>query len=441
MIFSKKTYKKRISLALTALPSGSSLLIPSWPINFRPGQIAIPYRQNSDLLYLCGFEEENSFLVLLKEAHLLGQIFLFVQSKDPEKELWSGPIMGTKKTALHFPIDRSYPIKDLEAICFTLLKDKHSIYYNWGLNSPFNKTITSLALKLKQKNQLFISFHDSTQIIAPLRMKKEGKEIKLIREATKISALSHIEVMRHTRPGLTENHLHGIFLSSSHKQGSYREAYPGIFATGKNACTLHYQKNNSPLQSGDLLLVDAGAEFNFYTSDITRTFPVNGRFSATQKRLYNKLLNIQKQLISFLKVGLSFSKIQNKAVLLITHLLLEEKLLSGKLKDLLKKSSYKKYFPHGFGHLMGLDVHDVYFDQSEKKKNLSLKIEKGFVLTIEPGLYIPPNDHLVSAELRGIGIRIEDDIYINSKGKPEVLSKRAPREIEDIEATMRSDKA
>ena len=426
-----------MSLALKALPSDSALCVPSWPVQFRPGKLDIPYRQNSDLLYLCGFEEENSFLILLKEPHPLGQIFLFVQNKDPEKELWSGPIYGTKKTAELFPIDRCYPIQDLKSICITLLKTIHSIYYHWGLNPGFDKTVASMTFKLKQKTRLFPNFHDSTKILAPLRMKKEEKEIRLIRKSAEISSLAHREVMKHTKPGVTENHLHGVFLSSIHKQGAYLEAYPGIFASGPNTCILHYHKNRRTLKSQDLFLVDAGAEFQFYASDITRTFPVTGTFISHQKNLYNKLLSIQKNLIAFLKPGLTFKEVQAKAINLLIDLMLEEQLLSGKAKDIIEKSSYKKYFPHGFGHLMGLDVHDVYLEQKESRKDSSVKIEKGHVLTVEPGIYIPPNDYSAPSGLRGTGIRIEDDIYINSKGKPEILTHKAPKELEEIESIMR----
>ncbi|MYE07154.1 MAG: Xaa-Pro dipeptidase, partial [Oligoflexia bacterium] len=334
------------------------------------------------------------------------------------------------------------------------------LYYTFEINPAWDLQIKHLIQSLNKKKNRSLSLQDPLPLIAPLRMKKSQEEIQMIKKAVFISSQAHREIMKYARPGLNERALYGKFLFEIMKRGARKEAYPGIFASGPKACILHYTNNNRTIKEGEMLLVDAGAEYNYYASDITRTWPVSGRFSKIQKKLYTKLLKIQKDMIQMLKPGLSFYDIQKKLVELLSLLMREEGLLSRPLKEIIDKKEYKKYFPHSFGHLLGLDVHDLTFAEnnrsnpSGKKEKASeslsslgknktsetsqpadrdhLHLKEGFVLTMEPGLYLPEEDLSLKPELRGLGLRIEDDILITKTGA-EVLSQGAPKEVEELE--------
>ena len=263
-------------------------------------------------------------------------------------------------------------------------------------------------------------------------MIKSPKEISHIKKSVNIAARAHRAVMKYSRWAKNERDLYGKFLFEILKGGAERESYTGIFASGPNACTLHYTKNKQALNTKNLLLVDAGCEYHNYCSDITRTFPLSGRFSKLQKRIYNKLLKAQKKIIQSVKVGVKFKLLQQKAEELLAQIMVEEGWLSGSLKKILKKQEHKKYFPHNIGHSLGLDVHDPVFF---KEKDFLLP--ENFVMTVEPGLYLPPWDKSLKPEFRGLGLRIEDDILVTKKG-PQVLSHKAPREAEEMEDLINS---
>ena len=425
MVFPLEIYKNRRDTIINSMPENSALVIPSWPEMKRSGDVNWPYRPSSHLLYFTGFEEPNSCFLLLskpKEQHIL-----FTQAKNPEKECWTGPIHGPEQATDIFQMDTCYLSSKFISIASEILKDITSLYYTFNINPLWDIRINKLIQTLKNKKKVFVSIHDSIHIVAPLRMIKSREEINLVKKAVDISSQAHIEVMKHCKAGLSEKQLHGKFLHEIIKRGSYSEAYPGIFASGSNACILHYMDNNSILQKGDLLLVDAGAEYQYYSSDITRTFPINGKFSKIQKNLYEKVLNIQKSLIKILKPGISFKYIQAKMAELLSVLMKEENLLQGSIKEIIDEKQYKKYCPHSFGHLMGLDVHDITFSKTE-----DIYLQEGFILTVEPGLYLPPEDLSLKPELRGLGFRIEDDILITETGA-EVLSHIIPKEVEEIE--------
>ena len=266
-------------------------------------------------------------------------------------------------------------------------------------------------------------------------MKKSPEEIEIIRKSISLSAEAHKEVMKHTKPLINEREMSVLFLSEILKRGADREAYTGIFASGPNACTLHYIKNDRVMKDGELFLVDAGGEYNYYSSDITRTFPVNGKFSTHQKRVYKKLLKAQKKIIRLLKPGIHFQAIQKEAVLLLSEIMKEEGFLPhSSIKDIVEKEEYKKYFPHFIGHSMGLDVHDPVFFKTQ-----DFALSEGFVMTIEPGLYLPPDDSTLKPEFRGMGFRIEDDVLITKEGSI-VLSSSVPKEVEELEEIVGSKK-
>lgn len=423
-------YKQRREQLIKSMPKNSALIIPSWPQALRSGDVHWPYRPSSDLIYLSGFEEANSLLVILSQG--TKKYFLFVQPKDPKKEIWTGFIHGPEQAADIYNMHSAYLASEFTNIAPEMFKDITQLYYNFGTNKHWDTQVKNLMQNLQNNKKVFISLHNPICLMSPLRMKKDKTEIKLIKQAISISTNAHIEVMKHCKPGINERDLHGRFLFEIHKQGSHFESYPGIFASGPKACILHYTDNNRTLKNGDLLLVDAGAEYNYYTSDITRTFPVNGKFSKTQKSLYTHLLKIQKQMIQMLKPDVLFSDIQKKLVELMAILMKEENILTDSIPNIIKEKTYKKYFPHSFGHLLGLDVHDITFSKTKE-----LKLEPGFVLTMEPGLYLPPEDCDLNPELKGMGFRIEDDILITDSGS-EVLSNLVPKEVEELEDLINS---
>ena len=413
------------------MSSGSALLIPSMPEAIRSGDVHWPYRQNSDLIYFSGFEEPHSCLLIVANQSTSASV-LFVQEKDKQKELWMGPIYGPDEAGRAFEMDQCYPVKDFLSKSCSLLKHTKDIYYSFGVNQHWDEQVNKLIQQLQSHKKKQLSFYKSNTLISQLRMKKSSEEIELIKKSADIAGQAHIEVMKRTSSGKNERELHGLFLSEIMKRGAGTEAYPGIFASGSNACVLHYTANNRVMKDGELFLVDAGAEYQYYASDITRTFPVNGRFSSLQKKIYNKLLSVQKLLINKLKPGISFRSIQDKAVELLSEVMIDEGFLKGSLSEVVEKDFYKKYFPHSFGHLLGLDVHDL-----TAKDAGDLKLEEGFVLTIEPGLYFPPSDTSLSPEVRGLGYRIEDDVLITAQGS-KVLSHSTPKEVEELEALIGS---
>lgn len=425
MSFPIEVYTNRRNEILNKIPKNSAMIIPSWPETKRSGDVDWPYRPSSDLYYFTGFEEAGSCLLLLSNSQT--QHILFTKPKNLEKERWTGPIHGPEQATDIFQMDTCYLSSEFTNVASEILKNTNSIYYTFGINPVWDVQVNKLIQTLKNKKKVSVSVHDTIRIIAPLRMIKSQEEINIIKKAVDISAQAHIEVMKYSQAGLTERQVHGKFLYEIMKKGAHSEAYPGIFASGPNACILHYIDNKCTLQNGDLLLVDAGAEYQYYSSDITRTFPINGKFSEIQKRFYEKVLKIQKSLIKILKPGISFKNIHDKMAESLSILMKEENLLQGSIKDIIDKKKYKKYCAHSFGHLLGLDVHDLTFSKTE-----DIILKEGFILTVEPGLYLPPEDFSLKPELRGLGFRIEDDILI-TKTEAEVLSHTVPKEVEEIE--------
>jgi len=395
---------KRLQIA-KSLPKGSVLVLASAPEVLRQPDVLYPYRQDSNFYYLTGFKSPSSLFVLTSSKSVL-----FIQDKNAVQEIWNGKretISEVKKT---FAIGHVHYLSDLNTKLPLLLKRKSQIFYNQS-QPYFNKI-----LKPYQKKIL-----SAEKFLAPFRAIKDKQEVSHLKQACLVTAYAHKQVAKHLKPNINERSLHGIFLKSLMEKGSPREGYGSIIACGNNAVTLHYIKNNSICKAGETLLVDAGAEMNYYTADITRVYPVNGVFKKNQKSVYNQLLTLQKNLIKMTKPGVFIKDINTKMLEGIALI----------LKDILNRSTSqhlaRKYCPHSVGHLLGLDVHDPLLTDH---KNLALK--SGMVLTIEPGIYFSKKDKFVPKDLRGSGFRIEDNILITSKGY-EVLSQSIPKEIKDIE--------
>lgn len=407
-----KFLKDRRQKIAKALPKNKALVLSSSPQVFRQVDVLYPYRQESHFYYLTGFEQEESLFILLPSSKSI----LFIKDRNPKKEAWDGPLYSSFEVKRKYGIDEVYTLSQLPALLSKKLKGMSQILYS-PQNSYFDKKVRALKIKTGSAYDFLKAF----------RRIKSKQEIASIKKACAFSIEAHKEVAKALKANKTERALHAVFIRSIMEQGAVREAYSGIFACGKNATVLHYVKNNSICKKGELLLVDAGAEFNYYASDITRVYPVSGRFSKNQKKLYQALLKLQKSLIKEVRPKVSLKDINFKMFEGVTEILLEFGFLKGSLKENLKKQSYRKYCPHSVGHLLGLDVHDVSF-----KKTESSLLKEDMVLTIEPGIYISKEDKKAPSDLRGLGLRIEDDIRVIKAGR-ENLTAKLPKEIEEIE--------
>lgn len=413
---------------------GSALLLASNPHVIRNNDVHYAYRQDSNMFYMTGFEETDA--VFLFRPGRKPETVMFVLPKDPLRETWDGFLYGPDATKNLFGIDVVYTVDKIDAELGTLLKDVDKVYYQLYSNPKFdqvvNKTIESVAIARSRTNKGNLTIEDTRALLGEMRIRKSAEEIEWQRKACKISSEAHIEVMKACKPGVNERGLHGEFLRAMMVRGAAREGYGAIVATGGNGTTLHYVFNDAQTKDGDMLLIDAGAEYNYFSGDITRTYPVNGKFSPAQKRVYGKVLAIQKGLIEMVKPGVTRDEIQKRTIDQLTTVMIEEGLLKGNKADLIEKKAYLKYYMHGVGHWLGMDVHDAGVTEINGEPR---PLEEGFVLTIEPGLYVPSNDEEAPSELRGMAIRIEDNILVTKNGH-ENMTIMCPKEIDELEAII-----
>jgi Xaa-Pro aminopeptidase len=411
---------------------GSTLILASPEEEIRNGSVHFPYRQDSNMYFMTGFEEPQAIFVFRPGQK--PESVMFVRRKNPERETWDGFRFGPEATKNEFAIDEVYPIEDFESRIVTLLKGSERLYYrfqkNMGMDAEVNSALENLRLSSGRSGFGYLPIFDSDELIGQLRVKKQEAEIHNLRRAAEISAEAHCEVMKYVRPGQNEREIHGYFIYQAYKRGAAREGYNGIVAAGANATTLHYVFNDQALKAGQLLLIDCGAEYNYFTGDITRTYPVSGKFTKAQAEVYQGVLDVNKRIIEMVKPGISLHELQEETVRQLTQLILDLGLLSGRLQDVIETLEYRKYYPHRVGHFLGMDVHDagLYYD----KENRPLPLEEGYTFTVEPGLYIPADDKNAPEEYRGIGVRIEDNILVTRNGC-EVMTSAAPKEIADLE--------
>ena len=426
-------FKRRRKKVMAGL-NGAALIVASHPEQIRNDDVHHFYRQDSNLYYLTGFEEPESFLILRPGKN--PESVMFVREKDVERETWDGFRFGPEGAKQEFKVDAVYPIKDFQKQCVELLKGFEEVYYRQFKNKDADVQVEKVLLDLKRaygrSGYGLLAVKDADTFLGEFRLKKDEDDISNLRKACQISADAHVAAMKFTKPGVNERQVQAVLAYNFYMNGAARVGYPYIIASGNNATTLHYNFNDQVCKKDDLLLIDAGAEYNYYSGDITRTYPVSGKFTAAQKKVYQGVLNIQKELIAYLKPGIFFKDLHEMAADRLTDLMLELGLVSGRKEDVIKSNQHKKYYPHGVGHWLGMDVHDsgLYFLRGEPRP-----IEVGMCFTIEPGLYIPYNDLSAPAELRGIGIRIEDDIVITANGC-EVLTSGVPKEISEIESIV-----
>jgi len=432
-IYDMETFKERRQLLATKMKSGA-LIIHAHPECIRNNDVHHSYRQDSNLFYLTGFEEPESIVVF--RPGQTPETVLFVRPKDVFRETWDGFRYGTEGAEREFKVDKAYLISDFDKMIVDLLRPVERVFYRWNIDREFDlkilKVLGDVRASLGRTGRGHLSVSDSWELIGELRLFKSLYDVGVMRKACEISAKAHVEAMRFTRPGVTERQILGAVLGSSYRLGAERKGYGTIVASGANATTLHYVFNDQTCRDGELLLIDAGAETAYYCGDITRTFPVNGKFTNVQRKVYQGVLDLQKDLLTRIKPGLVFKSLQEATIDVLTDLMVGLKLLSGSRQQLIESGAYKKYYPHGVGHWLGLDVHDAGLLTVNGEPRA---LEIGMAFTIEPGIYIPADDLTAPAELRGIGIRIEDNVVVTPTGC-EVLTSLAPKEISEMEALI-----
>ena len=430
----KKEFAKRRQQLMEIMGPNSIAILPNAEVSSRNRDVDYPYRSDSNFHYLSGFDEPESVIVIVPgRPH--GEYLLFCRERKLEKEIWNGYRAGQEGAIKNFDADDSYPISDLDDILPGLLEEREKVFYTMGNIASFDQRIVGFLNHLRQATRQ--GKHSPTEIIEldhclnELRLFKSTAEIKAMRKAGEISAKAHIRAMQFTQPGHWEYQVEAEIIHEFMRNNCRSSAYPSIVGAGENGCILHYIENNHKLKNNDLLLIDAGAEYDFYAGDITRTFPVNGKFTPSQKALYTIVLNAQKAAIAAVKPGNHWNQPHEAAVRVLTAGLIDIGLLEGELEELIENHSYREFYMHRTGHWLGMDVHDVGDYKVGGEWRL---LEPGMVLTVEPGIYIRDLEH-IPKKWHFTGIRIEDDVLVTKTGN-EVLSALAPKEIDEIETLM-----
>lgn len=428
-----KIYSDR-RLRLIAQMSQGIAIIPTAPEVRRNGDAYYPFRFDSYFHYLTGFDEAEAVLVLVTGKQ--SQSILFCLEKDHEREIWDGFRYGPAAACEKFNLDVAFPIAQLDEKLTALMGNQSAIYYPLGLYPAWDERVLVLRAKVQTQIRSGIAaphaLHDVRMLLDEMRLLKDHHEIDTMRRAANISAAAHIRAMRAARPGLMEYEIEAELLYEFRKRGAQTPAYTSIVASGANACVLHYISNNGVLRDGDLLLIDAACELDGYASDITRTFPINGKFSAAQKDVYEIVLAAQLAAIAAARPAGFWNDPHDAALRVLAQGFIDLKLCTGTVDAVIESGDYKKFYMHRTGHWLGRDVHDV---GAYKIAGNWRALQPGMVLTIEPGCYIRPAEN-IPKDLWNIGIRIEDDVAITAQGC-EVLSTAAPKTVADIEALMK----
>jgi len=423
---------------MARLGEHGAALIGANPVRNRSNDTDYGYRPNSDLWYLTGFEEPEAVALFLP-GHDEHPFVLFLRERDPKIEIWDGPRLGVERAQEVLGADKAFPISALDEQLPKLLADRSSLHYALGALPALDPSVIR-AYRMTQRTargrkRALLSIIEPREALHEMRLVKTAPEIEALRKACRISAEGHVRGMRLTRPGMTEYELQAEIEYEFRKQGARAVGYESIVGGGANACVLHYIDNRATLQDGDLVLVDAAAEVDWYTGDITRTWPVGGTFSGHQRMIYDLVLRAQMEAISMVRPGLMWAEIHKATVHTITEGLIDMGILEGPVEKAIEEKTFRKFFMHGTGHWLGIDVHDVgaYALEGEASRPL----EPGMVFTIEPGIYFHPDEEASPADFVGIGVRIEDDILVTDDGC-EVLSRDVPKEPEEIEAIVGS---
>ncbi|MEM1114094.1 MAG: Xaa-Pro aminopeptidase [Pseudomonadota bacterium] len=435
MSISKAEYARRRRKFMALMEPNSIAIIPSGHEVSRNGSNHYMFRQDSDFHYLSGFDEPESVLVLIP-GRRHGQFVMFCRERDPLKELWDGRRAGPEGACERFGADDAFPIGDIDDILPGLLEGRARVYYSMGRSTDFDQQIMSWVNRIRSQVAAGAvppgEFTDLDHMLHDLRLVKSAAEQRIMRKAGEITARGHCRAMRACQPGRFEYQLEAELQHEFATAGARDTAYSSIVGSGDNACILHYRENDAKMRDGDLVLIDAGCELEYYASDVTRTFPVNGKFSEEQRLIYNLVLKANLAAIDSVAPGRAWNEAHDITVKVITEGLVKLGLLKGRVSTLIKDGAYRDFYMHKAGHWLGMDVHDVgdYQIGGEWRQ-----LEAGMVFTIEPGIYISPNNKKVAKKWRGIGVRIEDDILVTADGC-EVLTSGVPKAADDIEALM-----
>jgi Xaa-Pro aminopeptidase len=430
----RKEFSRRRKQLMRMMGSDSIAIIPTAPVRTRNRDVEFPFRPDSDFYYLTGFAEPEAVAVLVPgRGH--GEYLLFCRERDPQMETWTGRRAGTAGAIESWDADDAFPVTDIDDILPGLLERCDRVFYTMGNDPAFDRRILEWVNRLRQGGRSgtrapdeFISLE---HLLHDMRLYKSRSEARVMRTAAKVACSAHRRAMQACRPGIHEYQVEAELLHEFRRAGM-EPAYPGIVGGGENGCILHYTANNSELLDGDLLLIDAGAEYDCYASDVTRTFPVNGRFSDAQKALYEVVLAAQLAAIKKVVPGNHWNDPHTAAVRVLTRGLIKLGILKGKPAELIRQEAYRRFYMHRTGHWLGMDVHDV----GDYKVGGEWRVlEPGMVLTVEPGLYIPAGSRGVARKWWNTGIRIEDDVLVTRDGH-EVLSAAAPKTVDEIESLM-----
>jgi Xaa-Pro aminopeptidase len=425
-------FAARRTQLLEAIGDGVAVF-PSAPLAVRNHDVEHPYRQDSDLYYLTGLDEPESVLVLTNQ-HEEHRVVLFVRPKKREREIWDGPRAGVEGAVQEFGADVAFPIDELPKRLPDYLGNVERLHYRIAQNDEADAKLFDCLNLLRRGGRRGITapeaIIDSSAHLHEMRLRKSDAELATMRRAAEITKEAHLRAMHFTRPGMHEYEIDAELLHVFRKHGSERPAYESIVGSGPNATILHYRAGNRVLNEGELVLIDAGCELDYYSSDVTRTFPVNGKFSDEQREVYEVVLRTQKQCIEAVKPGVTLHDLHDGAVRSITEGLVRIGLLEGKVDALIEDKKYEPFYMHRTSHWLGMDVHDVGHYYTDGKPR---PLEPGFVLTVEPGIYIATDAEGVDERWRGIGVRIEDDVVV-TEGGHDVLTAGIPKEIDDVEA-------
>lgn len=418
----KEEFGERRTRVFTQMQPNSALLLFSEIEKRRNNDCTYPFRQDSYFWYLTGFNEPNAALLLLKTEQAEKAI-IFLRPRDPLLETWNGRRLGVERAPEQLNVNEAYSIEELATVLPKILKNLTALYYVPEIHTWGDKLVTESAVS-------FSEILDWQPMLSEMRLIKSPNEIRLMQQAGQITALGHIKAMQTTRPNRFEYEIESDILHEFNRHCARFPSYNSIVAGGNNACILHYTENDRPLNDGDLVLIDAGCEFAMYAGDITRTFPVNGKFSQPQREIYELVLKAQKRAIELLVPGNSIKQANDEVIRIKTQGLVDLGILKGDVDTLIEQQAYRQFYMHGLGHWLGLDVHDIGSYDQDKQRILEI----GMVITVEPGIYIS-EDADVPEQYKGIGVRIEDNLLMTEYGN-KILTAAAPKEIADIENLM-----
>ena len=434
-MITRSEFKQRRKSLMRAMKKHSVAIVASARHRIRNRDVEYPFRQNSDFYYLTGFDEPEA-VVVLAPGRKQGEYILFCREHDEKLAVWVGKNAGLDGARETYQADEAFAIAELPKVLPGILENRERVYFPWGTEAELDRAVLAAVNDIRSRSRSGVrapfEFVVLDHVLHEMRLFKSADEVGMLRRAAEVSVTAHRQAMRYCQPGRFEFEIEAELKHTFIRHGLRAEAYPSIVAGGKNACVLHYTANTDRLDDGDLLLIDAGAECDHYAADITRTFPINGRFSDPQRRLYELVLEAQLAAIEQVRPGKRWNDPHDAAVKVLTKGLVKLGLLQGRTQSLIKEEAYKRFYMHRTGHWLGMDVHDV---GDYRIKDDWRPFEPGMVLTVEPGLYVPSDAVEVDPKWRGIGIRIEDDVLVTAQGR-EVLTADAPKTVVEIEEWM-----